>query len=82
MNLQRWKFNTPQEDVAQSMPAAHPGVPHPVGLSGRALNVLKVLSTELTDEIPPKGAWDPPDDCRPQHLHAEARSWLLPHSRR
>ena len=62
MNLQRWKFNTPHEDVAQSVPAACPGAPHSTGLSGRALNVLKVLSVELTDEIPPKGAWDPPDE--------------------
>jgi hypothetical protein len=59
MNLQRWKFNPPQEDAVQPVPAAGPGTSHS-GLSGRALNVLKVLSAELIDEIPPKGAWDPP----------------------
>ena len=62
MNLQRWKFNAPHEDAAQSVPAARPGAPHSTGLSGRALNVLKLLSAELTEEVPPKGAWDPPDE--------------------
>ena len=62
MNLQRWKFNAPDEDGAQSVPGARPGAPPSADLSGRALNVLKVLSVEMTDEIPPKGAWDPPDE--------------------
>ncbi|MBR0899249.1 hypothetical protein JQ616_30225 [Bradyrhizobium tropiciagri] len=32
------------------------------GLSIRALNVLKELSLELLDEVPPKLGWTPPDD--------------------
>jgi hypothetical protein len=62
MNLQRWKFDTPHEGVAQPAPAVRSDAPHSTVLSGRALNVLKVLSVELTEEIPPKGAWDPPDE--------------------
>ena len=63
MNLQRWKFSTPHEDVAQSVPAARPGAPRPSGLSGRALNVLKELSAELMGALPPKGSsWCPPDE--------------------
>jgi len=62
MNLQRWKFNAPHEDVAQPVPVTDPGTPRATVLSGRALNVLKVLAVELTGEIPPKGAWDPPDE--------------------
>ena len=31
------------------------------GLSVRAENVLKTLATELTNEIPPSGRWNPPD---------------------
>jgi hypothetical protein len=62
MKLQRWKFSTPNEDVAQPVPAADPGTPQAIVLSGRALNVLKVLAAELTGEIPPRGAWDPPEE--------------------
>jgi hypothetical protein len=62
MNLQRWKFNAPNGERAQPVPAPHPGASDSSGLSGRALNVLKVLSAELTGEIPPKGPWDPPDE--------------------
>lgn len=62
MKLQRWKFSTPDEGVAQPMPAADPGAPQDVVLSGRALNVLKVLAAEMTGEIPPRGAWDPPEE--------------------
>ncbi|CAN5412404.1 hypothetical protein BH10PSE11_BH10PSE11_02000 [soil metagenome] len=32
---------------------------HPVKLSGRALNVLKLLAPEFTEEIPPRGPWIP-----------------------
>jgi hypothetical protein len=32
------------------------------GLSIRAINVLKELSAELLDEVPPKLGWTPPDD--------------------
>jgi hypothetical protein len=35
-------------------------------LSMRALNVLKVLATELTGETPPKGAWQPPQQLLDQ----------------
>jgi len=31
-----------------------------IELSGRALNVLKLLTPELTGEIPPRGSWIPP----------------------
>lgn len=62
MSLQRWKLNGPNGEVARPVPAPHPGAPASSGLSGRALNVLKVLSAELIEEIPPKGAWDPPDE--------------------
>jgi hypothetical protein len=55
MNLQSWKFD-------RALPAAAEDGPHPVGLSGRALNVLKELSLELTGECPPQGAWCPPDE--------------------
>lgn len=33
---------------------------HTLQLSGRALNVLKLLAPELTEEIPPRGPWIPP----------------------
>jgi hypothetical protein len=34
----------------------------PTALSGRAVNVLKILAAELTGENPPHGRWTPPDD--------------------
>lgn len=36
--------------------------PPPCNLSIRAINVLKELSAELLDEVPPKCGWTPPDD--------------------
>lgn len=33
---------------------------HAIELSGRALNVLKLLAPELTGETPPRGPWIPP----------------------
>jgi hypothetical protein len=58
MRLHSWKLEGAQEDaprpVAELSPAAV--------LSGRALNVLKELSVELTGVCPPKGAWCPPDE--------------------
>jgi len=55
--MQAWKFKkTREETPAADLP------PSAVLLSGRALNVLKELSVELTDVCPPKGAWCPPDE--------------------
>lgn len=55
MNLQSLKFN-------RASPASADGALQPSGLSGRALNVLKELSAEITGESPPQGAWLPPDE--------------------
>ena len=44
------------------MPVPAPDMPRSANLSGRALNVLKELSVELTGTCPPKGTWCPPDE--------------------
>ena len=61
MNMHAWKFNGPREDAPQSTPIVTADV-QSAALSGRALNVLKELSVELTGVCPPKGAWCPPDE--------------------
>ena len=63
MNLQRWKFNAPHEDVAQPVPVTDPGTPRATVLSAVYDSQCEVLAVELTGEIPPKGAWDPPMKC-------------------
>lgn len=66
MSQQSWKFNRAREDAPQSAPAITADMPPSAVLSGRALNVLKELSGELTGASPPRGAWCPPDEllCR------------------
>ena len=62
MHLQSWKFNRAQSQASQPTQASSEDAPRSHRLSGRALNVLKELSFELTGACPPKGAWCPPDD--------------------
>jgi hypothetical protein len=53
--------------LAQMVPAQHP-VPPALGehgdeplLSGRAINVLKMLADEIMGEVPPRDDWVPPE---------------------
>lgn len=50
--------------LAQVVPDRRPaGLPESgaPGLSGRALNVLKMLADEITGEVPPRDDWVPPE---------------------
>ena len=58
MSLQSWKFNRTHKDAPQPAADLSPSAV----LNGRALNVLKELSVELTGVCPPKGVWCPPDE--------------------
>ncbi|PAY10184.1 hypothetical protein CK489_06485 [Bradyrhizobium sp. UFLA03-84] len=49
-------------DNAEHTVTAEGGAEPSGGLSIRAMNVLKELSVELTDDVPPKVGWTPPDD--------------------
>ncbi|MGY4475572.1 hypothetical protein [Bradyrhizobium sp. USDA 3364] len=49
-------------NTAERVVAGDDGAEPSSGLSIRALNVLKELSVELLDEVPPKLGWTPPDD--------------------
>ncbi len=59
MSLHSLKFNGARDEAARATKDA----PSLAGLSVRALNVLRELSSELTGECPPKGSsWLPPDE--------------------
>ena len=62
MRLRAWKFNGTHGDASLSAQATSADGQRSAVLSGRALNVLKELSFELTGICPPKGAWCPPDE--------------------
>lgn len=53
--------------LAQVVPARRPPEPAPIGrtdqpqLSGRAVNVLKMLADEIMGEVPPRDDWIPPE---------------------
>ncbi|WP_076863989.1 hypothetical protein [Bradyrhizobium mercantei] len=49
-------------NTAEHAAAGDGGAEPSGGLSIRAVNVLKELSVELLDEVPPKMGWTPPDD--------------------
>jgi hypothetical protein len=63
VNLVNTCFGLPHTDPSEH---AHPAGRHePVtqcGLSGRAINVLKILADEIMGEVPPRDAWVPSED--------------------
>ena len=55
-------LNAPHEDAAQSVPAARPACAAFHRPERARAQRAEGVAVELTEEIPPKGAWDPPDE--------------------